>query len=296
MRDTKHAAVWFAAGAIASVVTFYALQSGENDASEGDAPSQHNVAAASGGVEFESNLGPYEFRVDERTVKSRYNGPILYKTHVAYSPYFAGQYGFPNEFVDKGMPSYVDYFAMDIKYAGEFSSCHIKLLIDKDGPIPLPTEDIFEAHSGGNLNMLRSALPKRNTGVREKDYQWEYRMKKSELDSHPGLGDTILNSFTLTGFEDEQNPKRESTSFTVQIEKLKNRLFSEWVYVELGTRCGSLTKKAFSHKSVYVLGNPLEKKRNFLPGPRTFDKSVKIPIPSAVKRAVEHDLSRMNFD
>jgi len=290
MHWKKGGLIGFLLGAsISSILAFVLIDAWSRDLTK-VAPS------IGGGIEFHTNLPTSELLIEESSRVSRFKGPILYKTHAAYSSYFSEQYGFPTELVDADMPDFVDYFAMDIKYAGAFSSCKIKMLLDKDGPIPLPEYDLYQPFSGGNLNMMRSALPKRNTDAREKGYQREYRVQESDYVNRKGLADTIHSSFALVGLHDKSDPEGRSASYTIQIEVLKHQLFSEWDYIELSTFCNPMAKAVFSHNWVAVLGNPMENKRDFLPSPRTLDRAVQIPVPAAVKESVERDLSKISFN
>lgn len=296
MRGIISAAFWFAIGAISLVAISWVTGTYSSFLRGFLSDFAKNETDAGLGVEFLSNLGPSEFRVNEKTVVQRFAGPIIFNSHVVYSPYFAEQYGFPSHHVYPTLPPYLDYFSVDVKSAGRFSSCHIKMLLDKDGPVPLPKENIFQAYSGGNLNMIRAALPKRLAGAREKLYQQQFRMNQSELDSRLGLADTILSSFAIIGMQDETAPSNNHVSYTVAIETLKNDLFSEWIYVELATQCSPMFRRVFAQPKVFLLGNPKANKRSFLPGPRTFDASVKLPVPVVVRDAVAHDLEKIKSE
>lgn len=225
-----------------------------------------------------------------------FSGPIIYKTHVAYSRYFSEEYGFPLAFVDEQMPPYLDYFAVDVKYAGEFSSCTIRMLLDKEGPISLPEVDLYQPFSGGNLNMMRSALPKRNTDAKEKRYQWEFRTRKSDYDGRDGVPEAIHGTFALVGIDDPETPEGKSVSQSVDIETLKHGLFREWMFVELQTFCSPMLKAVFSRDHAYVLGNPTERKSGFTPSAKTFEESVQIPVPASVKSDVEADIAKIKFN
>ncbi|WP_020400847.1 hypothetical protein [Kordiimonas gwangyangensis] len=291
MKKQRAIILCFFAGAFFGVLT---LRVFNFVGAEDRLPTEANTAP--NGIEVHSNLGPSEFRINDRSEVTHFAGPIIYKTHAAYSSDFANGYGFPESYVSEELPKFVDYFAINIKYAGEFSSCSIKMLIDKDGPIALPDFDIYEVYSGGNLNMIRSGLPKRNPGPQEKLYQQQYRMQESEYDGKKGLADIVHSTFSLAGLADMSKPDGTHTFYTLNIEVLKHRLFSEWVYVELATYCSPMMKKTFAHDWVVLLAKPATEKGSFLPSPRSMNRSVQIPVPSVVKEAVRADLSMIRFE
>ena len=291
MKKERAIILCFFAGAFFGVLTLRMF----NFVGAGDkSPSEANTSP--NGIEVHSNLGPSEFRINDHSAITHFAGPIIYKTHAAYSSDFANGYGFPENYVSEDLPQFVDYFAIDIKYAGEFSSCSIKMLIDKNGPIALPDFDIYEVYSGGNLNMIRSGLPKRNPGPQEKLYQQQYRMQESYYSGRKDVANAVHNTFALTGLGDKSRPDGKRASHTLNIEMLKHRLFSEWVYVELANYCSPMMKTIFAHDWVAVLAKPATEKGSFLPSPRSMNRSVQIPVPSVVKEAVRADLSMIRFE
>jgi len=247
------------------------------------------------GVDVYTNLPTYEYRIEEPERVSQYSGPIIYKTHVAYSPYFAEQYGFPADFITQDLPDFVDYMAFEVKHAGPFSHCNIKLLIDRDGPVRLPPFDTYQPFGGGNVGMLRSALPKRIPSAKEKLYQAEYRNQQSEYDGSVELRRAVHNSFFLFGLKDKEDLRGVGGGYSLSIEAFKQRQLSEWVYFELANSCGSMFNKTISQNWVALLATPKGAPPNFMPARNNLEVAVRIEIPEAIKNAVAADLSKINF-
>ncbi len=249
-----------------------------------------------GGVWYYSNLPTTEYQISQATEKSKFRGPILYSSHVAYSRYFAEQYGYPDDYVSDELPEFVDFMVFDTKYAGRFERCKMKLLIDKDGPVRIPDKNLFQPFSGSSLNMMRAAQPQRLSGFSEQQYQQEYRLNSSQYDSSKSIRQAIHGTFALAGLPKAANIRGNGTFFTVDIEVLNNNLFAEWSYVELATHCSPLTQNLFSRDEVWLVARPKDAPDNLWLDPRSTSEMINIKVPSRLQQSLNAELSKLNFE
>lgn len=243
------------------------------------------------GVWMYSNLSPTEFVVSPSTEKIVFDGPIIYKTHVRYSGFFSEQYGFPGEYISSEMPNYLDFIAIDIKSAGKFQACSIKILVDKDGPFYHPPMEVYRPFAGTSLNMMRAAQPRRVQGFTERQYQSDFRNTFNSYDSSKNLRDAILGSYGLFGLQMEADATAEGTMYSPAVSVTKHNLFKEWVYVEMSTPCTTLTKNIFERPNVYLSSRQSGEKPSIF----TFNKLVNFRLPNDLVNAVRQDFKKLDF-
>lgn len=289
--------------AIGGVAAFYFLEASQVNDVRTQAPKQiaeqseasEASTKAINGVPMFSNLGPSPLFLSGAVRQRVFEGPILYNSHIAYSRYFAEQYGFPEQYVSDQLPEAVDYIAFDMKYAGNFSSCNIKMLIDKDGPIHVAPINVYRPFGGSSVGMMQAAQPKRSAGHGELRYQQRYRLDESEYYSSKAVQDAVHRDASLIGLDDPEVTDSGVSAVTMPVHVIKHNQFKEWSFVELGTGCVSLIQRIVAHPYVFVTMRPTGSSNEVSIRPQIMDQFINIKIPDSVINPVRADFAKITF-
>lgn len=199
-----------------------------------------------GGVKQLTNLrAGYKLMSDHLTT-TNFDGPIIQAATVAYSEYFARAYGYPESHLAPELPDFIDYIAYEIKYAGSFQKCQLKLLIDKDTQVHVPNAVTSSLFFGGNTEMFRAPLPPRLKSHGEKPYQRDFRLKRSTYASY---GHFALNNFQLIG-KGKPGAPEAAASLTLPMIASDPGVFDEWNFITLSFACSELAQDLLVHDRV----------------------------------------------
>lgn len=246
----------FVAGAIATLV----IQSLVDTSSEQAREAQNNIspsiplsgAAKSEGVKYLTNLRAGYKVISGHLNTSTFDGPVVQAATIAYSEYFARAYGYPETYVAPELPDFVDYIAYEIKYAGSFQKCQLKLLIDKGSLVQVPDAVTSSLFFGGNTEMFRAPLPPRLKSHGERAYQRDFRLTRS---TYANYGHYALNNFQLVGEGKSDSPDARA-SLTLPMVASDPGVFEEWNFVTLAFACSELAQNLLEHDRVLLKMRP----------------------------------------
>jgi len=249
-------------------------------------------SANNSGVERFTNLKAGYRLVPGELQNDTFEGPIIQASVIAYSDFFSRAYGYPDKYVAPELPEYVDFIEYEMKYAGPFQKCQLKFLIDKDAPVELPQVATIAPLLGGNLEMFRATLPKRNQNYAEKEYQRDFRLNRSAFAT---LGVSPLNNSRLIGLG-KPGTEQAMSSVSLPLSTANPGIFQEWNFVTLVLGCSELTKNIMEHQDVFVALQPKERT------PRSKTKFVKgvgdvlpIQLPDQMKLEALQILKKIEF-
>lgn len=235
-----------------------------------------------------------EFIIAGETEKSRFYGPVIYSAHVVYSDYFAKEYGYPTSYVAASLPSYIDYVEFEMKYAGRFNQCNIKLLVDKDGPVQIPEEPVYRPFAGSSLNMMLAALPRRQGKFSEKNYQRQYRLSQHEYDGSKPFREMVHGSFAILGRD--EGPSSEYGSVSLNIDIAKPNIFSEWTFISLRTGCSEVIKNIVDRQAVNLLMRPKGEGSSAAMIVSSTEKFLSFELPMQLIDPVRRDFQKISFN
>ncbi len=236
-------------------------------------------------VSFYSNL--YNEAVIDEAKEEAFVGPVLFNEHVAYSGYFAETYGYPTKYVSDELPASIDLMAFEVKYAGAFQRCNIKMLVDKDGPVDLVSFPVLKPFAGSALNMMDVALPRRIKGFQVSSGQQNYRSTQHEYLSSQQLRDYVHNSFSLSG----DGPGRASVTLLVDV--LKPDLFAEWSFLSLRAGCSELIGNIVSKQDVWMNMRFNGEASGNDTSLQIVDNMIQVKVPQKVLVPLRNDLAKI---
>jgi hypothetical protein len=296
-RNSLLVGICIAVGA-STVFTFSHLENTESTIEEFlrnpsvETTTQQSTDPTDVGVKRYSNYKSWNRLSEDGKREDFYNGIIIFSSTIAYSERFARAYGYPEKHVTSELPEFVDFIEYEMKYAGEFQQCQLKLLIDKDGPVKLAPEPMFFVFNGGNLEMFRAALPRKISTHAEKQYQREFRLNKS---AYAKYGNYVLNNYHLIGRGLQGTPNAFS-SISLVMTISKPDLFSEWTYVALGIGCTELTRNIMRHNKVSLAMPPSETKKTSTTRIKNVGEVVEFVLPSTFRQQALTTLNKIDFD
>lgn len=256
-----------------------------------------NVTASPGvsdvlGVQRISNFSSWDRVTIGVENEDVYEGNIILSSVVTYSDYFSRAYGYPAELINEGLPDYIDFLAYEIKYAGSFQRCRLKLLVDKESVISLEGRSFFNVAGGANKENFRAALPRKTSAHSEKPYQREFRLNSS---SYSRFADYALNNFFLFG-RGKNGDQKSFASVSFPVVESNPDVFSEWVYISLGVGCTKLGTNILSHDEVYLALPPSEAGVELSEDVQFVGSKIVVPLPKKFQQDVLSVLNKISFE
>ena len=243
------------------------------------------------GVRYYSNL-ENGFRVSGISSESTgYSGPIINSSYLTYSEYFERAYGYPKKFTSTSLPEYLDFIEYDVRYAGDYQRCRLKLLIDNDGPVELIPETVGQLFFGGSLEKFPSALPRKVTSHLEKEYQREFRLQQS---GYARFGEAALNQYHLIGVGMPNEPEARA-SISLVVMSSRPDIYKEWTLIEVALSCSELTRNIFQHNEVFLALPPSisgEEDARFFPD---VGRRLITPVPKQIVDFANKTLNLIKF-
>lgn len=238
-----------------------------------------------GGVKQYSNLKRYNQLANDGATETIFDGPILYNTFLVYSQYFADNYGYPQEFVSDELPGFVDLIQYEMKYAGDFQNCHLKILIDKDGPARLPKTDGFV------FTGPRIALPTKKPGFAEKAYQKKFRLEDSLF---ARWRQDYSQNYALMGVGEKEN-KESRGRLSLGIIASNPFVFPEWDAVSFSAPCTKLIKKIFRRDEAFLAMRSRSDDRSKRIMFETLDEMIVVRFPETLRRQIADAYELIEF-